>query len=160
MKADPAINPALNAVLKLELTAINQTFLHARMLQNWGLGELGEAVYHHSIDLMKQADRLIKRILLLEGLPNLQDLGRLAIGEQPVECLASDLDLHRRLRGQIAGAIEVCEGAHDYQSREHLQELLEATEETIDWHETQQDLVTAVGVENYLQSHMDDAEDD
>jgi len=160
MRSDPAIVPALNTVLKEELTAINQLFLHARMHENWGLGGLGAQAYAASIAAMKQADRLIKRILLLEGLPNLQDLGRLAIGEQPAECLRSDLDLSQRLRDAVAAAMTTCEQAQDYQSREHLAELLEDVEEAIDWHEAQQDLIEQTGLENYLQSHMDGAEED
>jgi len=156
MKSEASVVQALNQVLTDELTLINQTFLHARMLQNWGLDKLGGAVYGHSITAMKEGDRLIKRILLLEGLPNLQELKRLGVGERPAECLASDHRLHASLRQVIVAAIATCEQAVDYQSRDHLEALLHQTEETIDWHETQADLIEALGIERYLQSQIDE----
>jgi len=155
MRGDPEINQALNAVLRQQLTAINQLFLHARMLQNWGLAGLGHHVYEASISMMKQSDALIKRILFLEGLPNLQDLDRLRIAEAPAETVACDLALHHDLRGRLVDAVALTESAKDYQTRELLEAILGEVEEQIDWCETQQHLMETTGLENYLQSQVD-----
>lgn len=154
MKCDPAINAALNGVLKVELTAINQTFLHARMLGNWGLEGLEHHVYKASIETMKKSDVLIKRILFLEGLPNLQDLGRLMIGEDVPEIIANDMAMQTQLREAIIPAMTLCEEQRDYQSREFLDGLLHEAEEEIDWAETQQGLIKDLGLNNYMQSQM------
>ena len=149
MKLDPAINQSLNTVLKDALTLVNQTFLHARMLDNWGLKRLGGQTYKTSIDLMKQADRLIKRILFLEGLPNLQALGSLMVGEDTPEIVGCDHKGMLAYREKIKAALELCEQQQDYQSREHLEELLEEVEEAIDFYETQEGLMKDLGIENY-----------
>ena len=152
MKIDPQINQALNAVLRQTLTAINQTFLHARMLGNWGFETLEKQDYETSIKEMKQADRLMERILFLEGLPNLQDLGKLLIGEDVPEILQCDLELATGYRAELVKAIATCEQLEDFISREHLEQLLEYEEERIDWLETQLKLINDLGTENYLQS--------
>jgi bacterioferritin len=154
MRVDSSINQLLNAALRRQMTAINQLFLHARMLKNWGLDTLNERVYKQSIQSMKLADDLIMRILFLEGLPNLQDLGKLYIGEDVSEILSSDLMLQTEVRDDLKMAINTCENARDYVSRELLEKILEETEEHIDWIETQQWLIENSGLQNYLQSQM------
>src|SRR3984885_12974883 len=154
MKGDPKILQHLNAVLKNELTAINQYFLHSRMFGHWGLERLEEHEKDESIDEMKHADRLIERILFLDGLPNLQDLGKLLIGENVPEIIACDLKLERAAHTDLKAAIADCEQVADYVSRELFEKILESEEDHIDWLETQLDLIQRVGLENYTQSQM------
>lgn len=158
LSGDKSVIAALNAQLVNELTAINQYFLHARMYRNWGLGKLNAKEYAESIGEMKHADRLIERILMIGGLPNLQDLHKLMIGENTAEMLSCDLRLESTAREHIRGAIRTCEEASDFVSRELLVEILEDTEEHIDWLETQLELIERVGLANYEQSMMSEPE--
>lgn len=154
MKSDASTLDYLNQVLGNELIAINQYFLHARMLKNWGFDGLNDHEYKASIEAMKQADTLIERILFMEGLPNLQDLGRLRIGEDVSEILSCDLQLVEQCVALIRTAISHCEQKADYVSRELLEHLLENGEERIDWLETQQELIASLGLQNYLQASL------
>lgn len=158
MKGNPDILRSLNDCLKDQLTAINQLFLHARMAKDWGLEEFNDYEYQRSIKAMKQADELIERILFLEGLPNLQDLGKLLIGENIPEMLKGDLQMLTEMRSRLQATIKQCEDDRDFISRDELSELLEETEEHIDWIETQQWLIANIGLENYLQSQTGDDE--
>ena len=158
MKGDPTVIRLLNAQLTNELTAINQYFLHARMYKHWGFTKLGEKEYEESIGEMKHADRLINRILMLEGLPNLQALHKLMIGENTPEMLKCDLDLERAAHKTVKDAVAACEAAGDYVSREIFVAIMDDTEEHIDWLETQLDLIDKIGIQNYLQSQKEPAE--
>lgn len=155
MKGNPNVLRTLNKVLTTELTSINQFFLHARIFKNWGLEELNEKAYKKSIKDMKQADELINRILFLEGLPNLQQLGKLQIGEDTQEMLQCDFNVVSAQLVELRDAIELCEAENDYVSRELLQEILEYEEDYVDWIETQQLLITNLGIENYQQTMME-----
>jgi bacterioferritin len=154
MKGDPKVIEFLNKALTNELTAVNQYFLHARMYKNWGFSKLNEKEYHESIDEMKHADQLIERILFLEGLPNLQNLGKLMIGENPEEMLRCDLKLELDAIPLLKDAIAYCEDIKDYISAEVFEHILENEEEHVDWLETQFELIASVGIQNYLQTQI------
>ena len=156
MKSDPKVIEHLNAQLKNELTATNQYFLHYRMLKHWGFDKLAKKEYEESIGEMKHADQLMVRIFMLGGLPNLQDLGKLLIGENVPELLGCDLQTETGAQGTIKDGIAYCESVRDYVSRDLLQGILDDTEEHIDFLETQLDLLGKVGLENYLQSQVGD----
>ena len=158
MRPQPKIVQHLNGVLKNELTAINQYFLHARMLKHWGVTKLAKYEYEESLSEMKHADKLIDRILFLEGLPNLQHLDKLLIGESVQEILDCDLKLERKNLGDLRAGIADCEEAQDYASRDLLSEILRAEEEAVDFIETQLTLIKSIGIENYTQLQSDSAE--
>ena len=153
MQGSERVIDYLNRVLKNELTAINQYFLHSRMLGNWGISGLAKHEYEESVDEMRHADRLIERILFLDGLPNLQDLGRLSIGESTREILECDLRLEHEAIPLVREAIAACEEDADYVSRELLEDILEGEEEHVDWLETQLGLIERMGLENFIQMH-------
>ncbi|MBC8947530.1 MULTISPECIES: bacterioferritin [Xenorhabdus] len=158
MKGDKKIIAHLNKLLGNELVAINQYFLHARMFKNWGLIRLNDVEYHESIDEMKHADKFIERILFLEGVPNLQDLGKLNIGEDVEEMLKSDLELELRGAKDLREAIAYADSVHDYVSRDLMIEVLADEENHIDWLETQFELITRIGIQNYIQSQLSEEE--
>ena len=160
MHGDKKIIEILNKVLKNELTSINQYFLHARMFRNWGLEKLNDYQYKQSIRVMKEADQVIERILFLEGLPNLQHLGKLLIGENVVECLKGDLEYEQNIqRPLLIKAIALSEELQDYVSRDLFADLLEHCEQAIDWIETQHSLIKDVSLPNYLQAHIESGSD-
>jgi bacterioferritin len=150
MRGDPTVIQHLNAVLKNELTAINQYFLHARMLRHWGVSKLGDHEYHQSIDEMKDADKLIERILFLDGLPNLQDLDKLLIGENVREILECDLRLEQAGISRLREAIAHCEGVRDFVSRDLFSDILQGEEDQVDFIETQFELIDRIGLERYI----------
>ncbi len=154
MKGDATVIEHLNRVLKNELTAINQYFLHSRMYKDWGLGKLAEHEHEESVDEMKHADQIIERVLFLEGLPNLQNLGKLRIGEDVPEMIQCDLDLELDALPDLKAGIAYCEAHKDYVSRELFDSILKSEEEHVDWLETQLELINKVGIENYVQSQM------
>ena len=155
MKGSKTIIDALNSVLTKELTAINQYFLHSRMLQNWGLEKIGKLEYEASIDEMKHADMVIKRILFLEGLPNLQKLDKLKVGQNISEVIEADLEVEYSAVPHLKKCIQEAEAEHDYATRDLFLTILKSEEHHIDWLETQRDLLKAVGTQNYMQSQMD-----
>ena len=155
MQGSERVIDYLNRVLKNELTAINQYFLHSRMLGNWGISGLAKQEYEESVDEMRHADKLVERILFLEGLPNLQDLGRLSIGESTREILECDLRLEHEAIPLVRDAIAACEAETDYISRELLEDILEGEEEHVDWLETQLGLIDRMGLENFIQMHSE-----
>ena len=154
MKGSQEVIKHLNTILKNELTAINQYFLHARMLKDWGFNVLGDKIYHESIGEMKHADMIIGRVLMLEGLPNLQDLGLLKIGQNVEEIFSADLSVEMLNQGCLKEAILLCENERDYVTREIFQNILDDTEEHIDWIETQQGLIEKTSLQNYLQEQI------
>lgn len=158
MQGDPKVLQHLNAVLKNELTAINQYFLHARMLRHWGVTKLGAYEYKESVDEMKHADRLIERILMLDGLPNLQDLDKLFVGETVLEVLQADLRLEQRATPMLRDGIAYCESVRDFVTRDLLSAILDSEEEHIDFIETQLGLAQKIGIENYTQLQSGEAE--
>lgn len=151
---DPGVIVHLNTVLKNELTAINQYFLHAKILKDWGLARMAAHEQHESVDEMKHADVLIERILFLEGLPNMQDLGKLMIGQNVEEIVAADLQLEMVALPDLREGIAFCEQTGDYVSRDLLREILDSEEEHVDWLETQRDLIAKTGVQNYIQTQI------
>ncbi len=160
MKGDKKVIEALNKVLRNELTSINQYFLHARMFRNWGLEKLNDYQFKQSIRVMKEADEVIERVLFLEGLPSMQSLGKLLIGEDVVECLQCDLKYEREIQHPLlVESIALCEELQDYVSRDMLEDLLEHCEGAIDWLEAQQSLIEDVTLPNYLQAHMESGGD-
>ena len=150
MRGDQTVIQHLNAVLKNELTAINQYFLHARMLRHWGVSKLGDREYHQSLDEMKDADKLIERILFLDGLPNLQDLDKLLIGENVREILECDLRLEEAGLTRLREAIAYCEGVRDFVSRDLFSDILQGEEDQVDFIETQFELIDRIGLERYI----------
>ena len=159
MRGDDQVIQFLNAALKNELTAINQYWLHYRLLDNWGVHRLAEYERHESIDEMKHADQLMARILFLDGLPNLQALGRLRVGENVPEVLRADLELEMEALGQLKNAIQHCESVRDYVSRDLFAEILENEEEHVDTLERQFEMISRMGIENYIQLQSKPAED-
>ena len=154
MKGSQEVIKHLNTILKNELTAINQYFLHARMLKDWGFNVLGDKIYHESIGEMKHADMIIGRVLMLAGLPNLQDLGLLKIGQNVEAIFSADLSVEMLNQGCLKEAILLCENERDYVTREIFQNILDDTEEHLDWIETQQGLIEKTGLQNYLQEQI------
>lgn len=154
MKGDKKVIEQLNRVLRNELMAINQYFLHSRMFKDWGLNALGDYEFHESVDEMKHADQLVERILFLEGLPNLQDLGKLRIGEHTKEMLECDLALEMDALPDLRDGIEYCETVRDFVTRDLFRSILDSEEEHVDWLETQLDLIERIGVERYQQSQI------